>query len=190
MRRRRFPTPKSRGDLPGRAPAGAGKFPFVLEGSGARPASPGRQALRKCTLLAGKSLQPTPNFAKILLLSEPSLKLPTLGLQSLGRGRDGRGASLSRLLPPWPHLRSKPAWSSNREAGKQRPSSATRARALSWTEFFRGLPCSPFKLASPGGWDGFLSWCPLSRHPNGARAGWARGRQGCAASYLKKSFLQ
>lgn len=184
MRRRRFPTPKSRGDLPGRAPAGAGKFPFVLEGSGARPASPGGQALRKCTLLAGKSLQPTPNFAKILPLSEPSLKLPTLGLQSLGRGRDGRGASLSRLLPPGP------------TSAPSRPGAATVRQGSSVLRAPPGLGPFPGPSSSEGSPAPLLSW----RAPE-AGMGFFRGvpfpgtpteraQGGRAASYLKKSFLQ
>lgn len=39
------------------------------------------------------------------------------------------------------------------------------------------LSRSPFELVSPGDWEG-VSWFPLPRRPNGARAGWARRLHG------------
>lgn len=147
LRRRRFPTPQQQRRPSWLSPRWSWEV-SVCPGRlwGPQPVLPGGQTLRECTLLGGKSLRPTPNFAKIPPLSEPSLKLPTLGLQSLGRSRDGQGASLSRLLASPPHLRSKPAWRSNGEAGKQRPSRSTRARALSWTEDGRGAVGFPAPL--------------------------------------------
>jgi hypothetical protein len=45
------------------------------------------------------------------------------------------------------------------------------------------LSCEPERLR-------WVSWSPLPRRPDGARAGHLAGKLGDAASYLKKSFLQ
>lgn len=174
--------PSIRGDHLGRAPRWSWEVSVCPAGLWGPAGLAGRQPLGQMPSAPWEKPPASPNFAKILPCSAPGLKLPPRGCSILERA-EKRGEQVCGGFHPCPiSAPSRPGAGTVKQRVPQAPPGpgpfpGRRTEGEPWAPRLR------FEAAEPGR-PGWARGCPCRAPPG------ARGRQGGAASYLKKSFLQ